>query len=112
MYIDVITTGPQSINTTINSTVNFTCIGTGHLFFLVNDTHASLLADEFPGFMELPVEDYYLNETLNKGILKVVAFVDNNNTGISCVSGLMEVNGYSLITSDKALMLIQGKQYN
>ena len=78
-----ITVHPQSVNTTLNSTVDFTCeANTLDITFLVDNTLA-LAADVINrGFTQQGVEN--LGNGKWRRVLLAKAFEDNNNTNISC----------------------------
>ena len=98
-----ITVHPQSVNTTLNSTVSFTCEAIADLIdFQVNDSSADTVDVVNKGFTQQsadPINGGKLRRTLFAEALK-----DNNNTNISCRAyGSMNVN------SDIAVLRIQGE---
>ena len=99
-----ITLHPQSINTTLNSTVSFTCEGVAELLdFQVNDSSADTSDVVNKGFTQqhaYPINGGKLRRTLLAKALK-----DNNNTNISCRAYGSPMN----IDSDIAVLRIQGE---
>ena len=104
-YFTDITVHPQSVNTTLNSTVNFTCEAVAsYISFRVNDTPADDIDVINKGFMQQPI-DTLSNDTIRR-VLIARALEYNNNTNISCRA----VNGSMNITSsDIAVLRIQGE---
>ena len=94
---------PQSVNTTLNSTIDFTCeANTLDITFLVDNTLA-LAADIINrGFTQQGVED--LGNGKWRGVLLAKAFEYNNNTNISC-----RAIGSQTVYSDIAVLRIQGE---
>ena len=91
----------MSINTTLNSTVNFTCEATDvdDLNFRVNDTQFD--HKNFTGFTVSTNGSY----ALRTGTLQAIAYDYNNNTNITCRA----TNNKSMtVYSKRALLLIQG----
>ena len=101
-YFTEFTVHPQSVNTTLNSTVNFTCEAVGDdVIFRVNDESASDTGVINKGFIQ------QFQNTLSDGRkrrrLLAKALKYNNNTIISCTA----VNS-KLVNSHKAVLMIQG----
>ena len=102
-YIEI-TVHPQSVNTTINSTVSFTCEATSAvaITFEVNNISAASPNVTSRGFT-------LQSESLNGGVLTrvliAIAFEDNNNTNISCTAFGSPMNK----DSDIAVLRIQGE---
>ena len=102
-YIEI-TFQPQSVNTTLNSTVNFTCEAVADLIdFQVNGSSADTANVVSKRFTQQPAL------TLNGGKLRRVLFAEalknNNNTNISCTAFGSPMN----INSDIAVLRIQGE---
>ena len=96
-HIDI-TVHPQSVNTTLNSTVNFTCeANTLNITFLVNGT---IVISQ--GFIPQGVED--LGNGTWRRVILAEAIEDNNSTNISC-----RANNSKIVYSDIAVLRIQGK---
>ncbi|XP_019860563.1 PREDICTED: uncharacterized protein LOC109588903 [Amphimedon queenslandica] len=102
-----ITVQPMSINTTINSTVNFTCEGVGTeitfrlQFYGENETRGAT--------DEVAINRGFSFETSNDNDartaqLQGTAYEFNNNTSIRC---RVDTNNASL-SSDVAILMIQG----
>ena len=88
------------MNTTLNSTVNFTCEATGLIInFIVNNEPAGDERAEMNGFYELT--QVTINGTIRRRTLLVEAREANNNTNIYCSVGSDE--------SNTATLRIQGK---
>ena len=98
-----ITVHPQSVNTTINSTVSFNCEAFAILIdFRVNDMTADDTDIVSKGFHQQPAQD--LGSGKLRRVLLAKASEDNNNTNISCRAyGLMNID------SDIAVLRIQGE---
>ena len=99
-----ITVHPQSVNTTLKSTVSFTCEAVAVLIdFRVNDSSADTANVVSKQFTQQSAH------TLNGGKLRRVllaeALKDNNNTNISCRAYGSPVN----VNSDIAVLRIQGE---
>ena len=92
----------MSLNTSLNSTVTFTCEATEVSFmnFFVNNTAASLQSNIDKGFTVLG--QVTINGT-TRGSLSVYAQEINNNTIISCFASPGDIR------SDNATLRIQGK---
>ena len=98
-----ITVHPQSVNTTINSTVNFTCEAVTDLIdFRVNDTSAVNIDVVSKGFTQHPQQS--LSGGKLRRMLTVKTLQYNNNTNISCRA----INGKK-VYSDIAVLRIQGE---
>ena len=98
-----ITVHPQSVNTTLNSRVNFTCeANTLDITFLVDGTLALAANVINRGFTQQGVKD--LGNGKWRGVLLAIAFDDNNNTNISC-----RAIDSQTIYSDIAVLRIQGE---
>ena len=99
-----ITVHPQSVNTTLNSTVSFTCEAVADLIdFQINDSSADR-GDVFSkGFIQQSA--LTLNGGKVRRILLAQALKDNNNTNISCRAYGSPVN----VNSDIAVLRIQGE---
>ena len=101
-YIEI-TLHPQSVNTTLNSTVSFTCEGFADLIdFQVNDSSADTSDVVNKGFTQQPA--YPINGGKLRRMLLAKALKDNNNTNISCIA-------YGSINSESniAVLRIQGE---
>ena len=102
-YFTDITVHPQSVNTTLNSTVNFTCEGVADtITFRVNDTSADNEEVINKGFTQQSEE--LLSGGIKRRVLIVEALEDNNNTNISC-----RVIDSQIVYSDIAVLRIQGE---
>ena len=103
-YYPEITVHPQSVNTTLNSTVSFTCEAVvDTIIFQVNDTSAANVDIVNRGFKQQLI--YTLNGSEVRRVLIAQALVDNNNTNISCKA----VNSGNVVYSDIAVLRIQGE---
>uniref|UniRef100_A0A1X7T4U1 Fibronectin type-III domain-containing protein n=1 Tax=Amphimedon queenslandica TaxID=400682 RepID=A0A1X7T4U1_AMPQE len=97
-----ITIQPVSINTTINSTVTFTCEGAGDsIAFRVNGT----------AIFDNVRDRGFCDETFNdngtrRGELEATAYEFNNNTNISC--RVSTDDPVAALFSDVAILMIQG----
>ena len=97
-----ITAHPQSVNTTLNSTVTFICeADADEIYFIVNNISASDENVVSRGFHQQGA--YCLNGTKKRDLL-AQALLDNNNTNISCRA----VNS-NITYSDIAVLRIQGE---
>ena len=100
-----ITVHPQSVNTTLNSTVSFTCEAVADLIvFRVNNMPLSI--DNIynsRGFSQQNQNS--LNGTKKRRVLLAEAFEDNNITNISCRAYGSPIN----VNSDIAVLRIQGE---
>ena len=102
-YFTDITVHPQSVNTTLNSTVSFICeANIGDITFLVDGTLAFYADVISKGFTQEGVEDLHNGKW--RRMLLTKATEDNNNTNISCRAQNGNKN-YSNI----AVLKIQGK---
>ena len=103
-YFTDITVHPQSVNTTLNSTVNFTCEAVADtISFRVNDISVAELENKsIDGFTE-DLQDK-LSGGIKKRVLLAEALEDNNNSNISCRA----INSKP-VYSDTALLRIQGE---
>ena len=109
-YFTDITVHPQSVNTTLNSTVNFTCEAfVDTITFRVNDEPAIEIGVMNRGFVQQPPNN--LSDDRIRRVLLAKALednnTDNNNTNISCRAVKYKKN--STITSDIAVLRIQGE---
>ena len=101
-YLTEITVHPQSVNTTLNSTVNFTCEAVADdIIFRVNDTSASDTVVINRGFIQQPQNT--LSDGRKRRVLLSKALINNNNTSILCTAIDSE-----LVNSQKAVLIIQG----
>ena len=99
-----ITVHPQSVNTTLNSTVSFTCEGVADLIdFQVNDSSADTSDVVNKGFTQQSA--YTLNGGKLRRVLIAEALEDNNNTDISCTAYGSPMN----LCSNIAVLRIQGE---
>ena len=98
------TVNPVSINTTLNSTVIFTCeaTDTDYITFRVNGESANHHAVMDKGFTPSTSGSY----NLRTGILQAIAYDFNNNTNITCRASNDAVVNYS----KPAFLLIQGSE--
>ena len=104
-YFTDITVHPQSVNTTLNSTVSLTCEAVADLVvFKVNNM--SLSIDNIYNNRGFSQEDLISLDGMKKRrVLIAKAFEDNNNTNISCTAYGSPMN----IDSDIAVLRIQGE---
>ena len=95
-------TQPVSLNTSLNSTVTFTCEATGvsFIFFYVGETPASETVNINRGFTELGQKT--INGTVRSRQLSVHAREINNNTYVYCFAAPGDIR------SDNATLTIQG----
>ena len=101
-YIEIIV-HPQSVNTTLNSTVSLICeANTLDIAFLVDNTLALVENIINKGFIEQSVND--LGNGKWRRVLLATAFEDNNNTNISC-----RAIGSQTLYSDIGVLRIQGE---
>ena len=101
------TLDPESKNTTLNSTVNFTCEATPveELNFRVNDESANHRVVMDKGFTQSTKTNG--SGTTRIGTLQAIARGSNNNTNITCRA----TNDDPAVNySDTALLLIQGSE--
>ena len=102
-YIEI-TLHPQSVNTTLNSTVSFTCEGVAELIdFQVNGSSADTVDVVNKGFTQQSA--YPINGGKLRRVLFAKGLKDNNNTNISCRAYGSPVN----IKSNIAVLRIQGE---
>ena len=95
----------MSINTTLNSTVKFTCEATAveDLTFRVQDESANHVEVKNKGFTQSTNGSYDLRD----GTLQAIAYDFNNNSNITCRA----TNDDPAVNySDTALLLIQGSE--
>ena len=99
-----ITVHPQSVNTTLNSTVSFICEATSAvaITFEVNDISAASSNVTSRGFT---LHSESLNGSVLMRMLLALALKDNNNTNISCTAFSSPMNK----DSDIAVLRIQGE---
>ena len=98
-----ITVHPQSVNTTLNSTVIFTCEAVAdEITFRVNDMSATFVNVINKGFTQQSTMS--LSGGKLRRVLLAKALQDNNNTNISCKAVNSEI-----IYSDIAVLRIQGE---
>ena len=98
-----ITVHPQSVNTTLNLTVSFTCeANTLDITFLVDGTLAFFADVISRGFIQQGVDNLHNGKW--RRVLLTKASEDNNNTNISCRAQ----NGKKTY-SNIAVLRIQGK---
>ena len=102
-FIDI-AVHPQSVNTTLNSTVNFTCeaVANTTISFRVNNTSADDADIIIRGFMQQPQDT--LSDGKMQRMLSAKALEDNNNTNIQC-----RVINSQIVKSDIAVLRIQGE---
>ena len=96
----------MSLNTSLNSTVTFTCEASGvsAIVFYVDSTLAKHQSIIERGFDELPQAT--INNTIERRILSVYAQEINNNTIIYCIASPGDIR------SSNATLRIQGKVNN
>ena len=101
--IEIVTVHPQSINTTLNSTVSFTCEAIAdEITFRVNDESAANTDVIRKGFTQQLQEN--LGGDKKRRMLLAKAFKDNNNTNISC-----RAIDLGIVYSNYAVLTIQGE---
>ena len=100
-YIDI-TVHPQSVNTTLNSTINFTCeaVSDDMINLLINNMSVSDVNNR--GCTETSGDN---SNGKKRQMLLAIAFEDNNNTNISC----RLVNGSDKVDNDITVLRIQGE---
>ena len=104
-FITEITVHPQSVNTTLNSTVNFTCEAVAdEIIFRVNDASASDANIINRGFLQQPQNT--LSDDRKRRVLSAKALQNDNNTNISCRA--IAFNS-EILYSNIALLRIQGQ---
>ena len=102
LYFTEITVHPQSVNTTLNSTVDFICEAvTDEISFRVNDESAANIDIINKGFIQQPQN--ILSDGRKRRVLSAKALQNNNNTNILC-----RAIGSELVNSHKAVLMIQG----
>ena len=97
---------PQSVNTTLNNTVYFSCVGIGtHIFWYVNATLVDSI--NFPPEKGIEKNDtpYDPDTQTSSSTLTVFAMEGNNQSEIECFL-ILNINQ---TISEKATLLIQGK---
>ena len=101
-FIDI-TVHPQSVNTSLNSTVSFTCEAFADIIsFRVNDTSAANQEVINKGFTQQVQEP--ISDGTCRRVLLAEALIDNNNTNISC-----RASEPGIVDSDIAVLRIQGE---
>ena len=104
-YFTDITVHPQSVNTTLNSTVSFTCEAVADdISFRVNGTPAS---EHINGMNITQQPQDTLSGGIKRRVLTVKALKDSNNTNISCRA--INYNVSDIVDSDIAVLRIQGE---
>ena len=102
-YILEFSLHPQSVNTTLNSTVTFTCEAVAdEINFRVNNISATLANVINKGFTQQPMKS--LSGGKKRRVLLAKSFEDNNNTNILCRATNSERE-----YSDIAVLRIQGE---
>ena len=102
-YIEI-TVHPQSVNTTLNTTVSFTCEAIADLIdFQINHSSADTVDVLNKGFIQQSA--HALDGGKVRRVLIAKALEDNNNTNISCRAYGSPVN----VNSDIAVLRIQGE---
>ena len=95
---------PVSINTTLNSTVIFTCKASAYeLSFRVNGKPANDEVVKKKGFSELTKN---VSIGIRLGELQAIAYNHNNNTNIKCRAS--NDNPGTIVFSNTVVLLIQG----
>ena len=103
LYTEKITLHPQSVNTTLDSTVYFPCEAfTDEINFKVNDKSAANRNIVNRGFIEQP--QYTLSDGRKRRVLSVKALINNNNTNIVCRAIQTQI-----LYSNIAVLRIQGE---
>ena len=103
LYFTDVTVHPQSVNTTLNSTVSFTCEAVAdEITFRVNDISATFVNVINKGFNQQSAES--LSDGEVRRVLLAKALEDNNNTNVSCRAINSEI-----VYSDIAVLRIQGE---
>ena len=93
----------MSINTTLNSTVVFSCEAVADdLSFRVNDTQATNIGIIVKGFSET----VFNNGGAREAELTAIAYDDNNNTEVQCRAITDEP--FDIVLSNTAILMIQG----
>ena len=102
-YLTDITVHPQSVNTTLNSTVNFTCEAVAdEIIFRINYTSASDTVVINRGFSQQPQNTF--SDGRKRRVLLAKTRLNNNNTNLTCTA----INS-ELVYSDIAVLSIQGE---
>ena len=98
---------PDSINVIVDSSVQFSCTGTGDaILFLANGTSVNNLAAE--GFMQTPnVVLDESNKLIRRNLTLMSARADLNNTMIKCFIEDLTLSEHNI--SDATIIQIQGK---
>ena len=93
----------MSINTTLNSTAQFLCEGTGDvLIFLVDSVPANRDVISARGFDD----DVSEIGGVSRGVLTATAYDINNNTNVTCLATTLPSTS---VTSDTVFLTIQGQ---
>ena len=101
-YFTDITVHPQSVNATLNSTVNFTCEAvTDEISFRIKDESTANTEIINKGFIQQPQNT--LSDGRKRRVLLAKALIGNNNSNILCRAIDSE-----LVNSHKAVLMIQG----
>ena len=97
---------PQSVNTTLNNTVYFSCVGIGtHIFWYVNATVVDSINFPPEKGIEKNATSYDPDTQTSSSTLTVFAMKSNNQSEIECFL-ILDINQ---TISEKATLLIQGK---
>ena len=97
---------PQSVNTTLNNTVYFSCVGIGtHIFWYVNATVVDSINFPPEKGIEKNATSYDPDTQTSSSTLTVFAMKSNNQSEIECFLILV----INQTISEKATLLIQGK---
>ena len=97
---------PQSVNTTLNNTVNFSCVGIGtHIGWYVNATVVNSINFPPEKGIEKSATSYDPDTQTSSSTLTVFAMKSNNQSEIECFL-ILNINQ---TISEKATLLIQGK---
>ena len=97
-----ITSSPQSVNTTLNRVVKFSCSYVGDIIRW--EANGRRIFDGQNGF---EITDVPLTSTSVMSTLTVVTSLDKNNTNITCTAFAL---GSETVESEPALLLLQGKR--
>ena len=104
-----ITVQPVSINTTLNSTVIFTCEAIADVItFEVNDKQDNDKEVVRKGFKASTSGG---SNGARIGRLQAIAYYFNNNTIIQCRASTDDDDSQTLVLSNTSLLLIQGSEY-
>ena len=102
-YFTDITVHPQSVNATLNSTVNFTCEAvTDEISFRIKDESTANTEIINKGFIQQPQNT--LSDGRKRRVLLAKALIDNNNTNIVCRAIQTQI-----LYSNIAVLRIQGE---